>query len=295
MPLANVSRSPRDSRSSSRMPSRISRSIAVLDALRVLGQRLEVARVEGLAQDRRDREEVAQLLGQPLDALLDGLLDRRRQGVGRDLGLLREAPGAGVVPRDAARLDERADELLREEGVSLGRVAQPLRELVRDLRRADERLDERAVLRGGEGRKRQGDETRDRPRRSRASASAGAACPSRSDGSCRRSESAWARGGERCTGGPRSRFRRHGGSRGSGRGACRRRCAPASGREARRSGCGPRPSASAAGTAIRESPPTAARSSAIFGELREERDQVGGEVREVRPLARGCLASRARK
>ena len=126
----------------------------------VLGDLLEVLRVEGLPEHGRDREQVAQLLREPLDALLDGLLDRRGQGVGRDLGLLREAPGPGVVLRDAARLDERADELPGEEGVALGRVPQPPGELVGDLRGADERLDERAVLGGGEGRQRDRDEAR---------------------------------------------------------------------------------------------------------------------------------------
>ena len=62
-----------------------------------------------------------------------------------------EAPGAGVVPGDAARLDERADELLREEGVALRRVAEPLDEARRRaFGAADQRLDERAVLGGRE-------------------------------------------------------------------------------------------------------------------------------------------------
>ena len=158
----------------------------ILDAAGALGQRLEVARVEGLADHGRDRQELAQFLRQPLDALLDRLLDGGGQGVGRDLGLGREAPGARVVPGDVARLDERTDELLGEEGVAFGRVAQPVRQPVRDLRVADDRFDERAVLGGGERRQRHRDEPRDRPRRSRACGSADAACPSRSAGSSRR-------------------------------------------------------------------------------------------------------------
>ena len=74
----------------------------VVEVAVVLGDLLEVLRVEGLSEHGGDREEVAELLREPLDALLDGLLDGRGQGVGRDLGLLGEAPCARVVFRDAA-------------------------------------------------------------------------------------------------------------------------------------------------------------------------------------------------
>ena len=113
------------------------------------GQGLEVPGVEGLAEHRGDREKIAQLLRKPLDALLDGLLDRCRQGVRRDLRLLRKAPGSGVVSRDPARFDQGADQLFREEGVAFRRLAEPPGELVGDFRRSDQGLDQRRGARKG--------------------------------------------------------------------------------------------------------------------------------------------------
>ena len=100
------------------------------------------------------------LLGQPLDPLFDRLLDGHGKGIGRDRRFLREAPDSGVILRDPARFRKRPDQFLREEGITFCRIPEPLGEVVRDLRRSDERLDERPVLGGGERRERQGHEAR---------------------------------------------------------------------------------------------------------------------------------------
>ncbi len=123
-----------------------------------LRERLEVAHVEAPAEHRRDREKLPQLLGQPLDALLHRLLDRRRQRVRGERGLAGERPLAGQVRGDAPRVDQRADELLGEEGVPLRAFVEPLGEAVGEPRAADERLDERAVLGGEERAERDGGE-----------------------------------------------------------------------------------------------------------------------------------------
>ena len=118
----------------------------LVETLRVLRDRLEVLELEALPEDRRDREDVAHVLGKPLDPRLDGLLDRLGQGVGGDARRLREIQSAGVVPRDPARVEERADELLREEGISFGGREKPPGEVVRELAAAGRELHEGPVL-----------------------------------------------------------------------------------------------------------------------------------------------------
>ena len=266
----------------------------VVEVLGVLGERLEVLESKVLPEDGGDREKVAQLLGQPLDALLDGLLDRRGQGVGGDLRLLREAPGAGVVLRDPARVDERADELLREE-----RDCPPSRRGGAG-RASSETFgaptSDSTSERCSEGEK--GGERHETKRGSSAKESSirdqrmplvGLRLPVAADDRA----SASGRGAGRCTGAPRSRSRRRGGSRGSGRAACRRRSASASGRGARRSGSGPRPSSPRPGAAMRESPLTRRAQLRDLRELGKERDQVRREVGEVGALAGGARRRRA--
>ena len=119
----------------------------LVEALRILGEQLEVLEFEALPEDRRDLEDVAQLLGQPFDSRLDGLLDRLRQGVGGDARRPGETQPAGVVPRDPARVEERPDELLREERVPLGRREEPPGEVVRQPSAAGRELHEGPVLR----------------------------------------------------------------------------------------------------------------------------------------------------
>ena len=109
-------------------------------------ERFQVAKIKRFANNRRDRENFAKIIGQALNAFFNRLLNRRRQGVGGDLCLLREAPGAGVVPGDPARLDERADELLREEWVSLGRCEQFCHQTVCEPGSADQGFQEQAML-----------------------------------------------------------------------------------------------------------------------------------------------------
>ena len=132
----------------------------VVQALRLFHQDLEVFEVEALAEHGRDGEKLAQIVRQALDPLLDGLLDRGRQRVGIDAGGLGEIPGAGVVPGDPARVDQGPDELLREERVALGRVAQPLRQRVGDFRAAGHGFDQAPMLGRRERSERQRDETR---------------------------------------------------------------------------------------------------------------------------------------
>ena len=116
----------------------------------VLRERLEVARLEGPAEHRSDREQLPQVLGQPADPLLDRLLDRRRERVRRDLRLPGEAPLPGVVAGDAPGVEQRPHQLLGEEQVALRGLEEPLDQASGELRAADERLDERAVLGGRE-------------------------------------------------------------------------------------------------------------------------------------------------
>ncbi len=132
----------------------------VVETRDAFGERLEILRVEGLPQNRGDGEQVPKLLGKALDALLDGLLDGCGERFRRDLRLRGEAPGARVVLSDPARLDQRANELAGEEGVALGGLAQAEGQGVGDVRRADERFDERPVLRGRERRQRDRHESR---------------------------------------------------------------------------------------------------------------------------------------
>ena len=142
MPLENVSRSPRDSRSSSNIPSRTRRSMS---SSRSRVSSASVSRSfesKRLPQDGSHGKEIPKLLREPLDPLLDGLLDGRRQRVGGDFRLLGEGPGSGVVLRDSARLDERTDELSGEERIAFRRVAQTPRRARRrrsGLRRATRR------------------------------------------------------------------------------------------------------------------------------------------------------------
>ena len=65
---------------------------------RAFRERLEVAELEAPAENRGDREELAQLLGQVLDAFLHGLLDRGGQRIGGDAGGLGEGPRARRDP-----------------------------------------------------------------------------------------------------------------------------------------------------------------------------------------------------
>ena len=55
--------------------------------------------------------------GSRLDPLLDGLLNRRRQRVGGERRFGGEVPRAAAVLRDAARIHQRAHELLGEERI----------------------------------------------------------------------------------------------------------------------------------------------------------------------------------
>jgi hypothetical protein len=50
--------------------------------VRSLGEGLEVAGIEALADHRGLGQDLTQVRGQALDALLDDLLDRRRHGLG---------------------------------------------------------------------------------------------------------------------------------------------------------------------------------------------------------------------
>ena len=113
-------------------------------------ERLQLAELEAAPEDRGDGEDLPQVLREPLDPGLDGLLNRLGEGVGRDSGRPREIQCARVVGGDAARIDERPDQLLREEGVSLGRVEEACREAVRKPARAGHLLREGPVLGGGE-------------------------------------------------------------------------------------------------------------------------------------------------
>src|SRR5688500_8402496 len=103
----------------------------VVQVSRAFRERLEVAELEAPSEDGRDRKKLAQLLRQVLDALLDRLLDGGGAGIGRDAGGLREGPRPGGILRDPPRVEERPEELLREERVPLGRVANPFREPIR--------------------------------------------------------------------------------------------------------------------------------------------------------------------
>ena len=146
MPLAKARRSPREPGSSSSRPSRdepLDRVVQAADALR---QRLEVAELEALPEDRRDRKDVARLLRQPLDPSRHGLLDRLRQHVGGETRRAGEVQRSRVVLGDRARIEERPHELLREERVSLRGLEEARREAVGDLAAAGRPLDERAVL-----------------------------------------------------------------------------------------------------------------------------------------------------
>jgi hypothetical protein len=120
----------------------------LVEALRVLRNRLEVLEFEALPEDRRDREDVAYVLGQPLDPRLDGLLDRLGQGVGGYARRPGKIQRAGVVPRDPARVEKRPDELLREEGIPLRGREQATGEVVRKLSAAGRKLHEGPVLGG---------------------------------------------------------------------------------------------------------------------------------------------------
>ena len=91
-----------------------------------------------------------QLFRQALDAILDDLLDRRRQGARRDLGLSGKGPLTGGVALDAARVHERTHELLHEEGVAFGAVEDAGHRAVVELALADQGLQEEVGLRAGE-------------------------------------------------------------------------------------------------------------------------------------------------
>src|SRR5439155_14381634 len=89
-------------------------------------------------------------LGQAREALADRLLDRLRKRVARERRGARERERARLVLRETARLEERADELAREERVPLRRLVEAVGELVRELPAAGRELDERAALGRGE-------------------------------------------------------------------------------------------------------------------------------------------------
>ena len=125
----------------------LDRVVQAVDAFR---ECLEVAELEALSEDRRDREDVARLLRQPLDPSRHRLLDRLRQHVGRESLGAGEVQRSRVVFRDRARVEERPHELLREERVPLGGLVEARREGVRDLASARRPLDERAMLGGRE-------------------------------------------------------------------------------------------------------------------------------------------------
>ncbi len=118
----------------------------LVEVFRVLRDRLEVLELEALPENRRDREDVAYILREPLDSRLDGLLDRLGKGVGGDARRPREIQRARVVPRDPARIEKRPDELLREERISFRRREEPPGEIVRELAAAGGELHEGPVL-----------------------------------------------------------------------------------------------------------------------------------------------------
>ena len=132
----------------------------VLQILRLVRQGREVAVLEALAEDRSDREDVAHLVREPLDPRLHGLLDRLGQRAGREDTPSGEIERARVVPGDRARVEERPDELLREERISLGGLEETRGERVGDLAPSGRHLHQRAVVRRRERAEGQGDEAR---------------------------------------------------------------------------------------------------------------------------------------
>jgi hypothetical protein len=113
-----------------------------------LAERLEIAEVEGLAHDGGGRQDLAQRLGEAGDALLHRLLDGGGQGVRRDLGASGEGPGAGDVADQVPRVHQRAHQLLGEIGIPFGALEQPLRDAVGDLGAAGEGRQQLPVLGG---------------------------------------------------------------------------------------------------------------------------------------------------
>ena len=116
----------------------------------LLEQRLELVLLERFAEHGGERQHLAQLVGQALDAALDGLLDRRRDGLEREVRAAREGEGAARLALEAPGVEQRTKQLPREEGVSLGGVVEPLGERGVDGGADRDRLEELAVLREGE-------------------------------------------------------------------------------------------------------------------------------------------------
>src|SRR5205085_11279833 len=92
------------------------------------GERREVAHVERLAGESREREEVAQVARKPLEAALDRLLDRGGESARGEEGASGGRREARLAHDDLARFLQGAGELPREVRVPLRRLAAAPRE-----------------------------------------------------------------------------------------------------------------------------------------------------------------------
>lgn len=120
-------------------------------------QELEVAELEGLAEDGGDREHLAVFLAQPVDAPFHGLLDRDRQRLGPS-PRAREPERTTGLTHDAVGIHERAHELACEVGIPLRGLEELLGQGILHTP-AEEGLEEEAAL----GRRERLERDRDEP------------------------------------------------------------------------------------------------------------------------------------